>query len=158
MNDLNDRYFQLSETEGCLVSPTVGQPCVALYEEMWYRAKVVNLSVNDVTVHYVDYGNDETLKPSAVKQITPPFLKIPQVAVECSLDLNHDEWSEETTTLFEELTGENKLIIKIVSLQGDRFEVKVFDKDANCISGQVLSTITGAGTDQHFISPHCVRE
>ena len=150
MNDLNDQYYQLSETEGCLVSPSVGQPCVALYEEMWYRAKVQNLSVNDITVHYVDYGNDETLKPSAVKQINPSFLKIPKVAVECSIDLNRDEWSEEATALFEQLTGENQLIVKIVSQQGDRYQVKVFDKDACCISGEVFNIIPGLGIGLTF--------
>ena len=145
MTDINTHYFQLSETEGCLVSPIVGQPCVALYEEMWFRAKVLKLSVNDMMVHYVDYGNEETLKPSAVKQITPSFLKIPQVAVECSIDLNRDEWSEEATTLFEELTGENQLIVKILSRHGDRYQVKVFDKDARCISEDVFNIIPGAG-------------
>ena len=145
MTDLNTHYFQLSETEGCLVSPTVGQPCVALYEEMWFRAKVLKLSVNDIMVHYVDYGNEETLTPSAVKQITPSFLKTPQVAVECSIDLNRDEWSEEATTLFEELTGENQLIVKILSQHGDRYQVKVFDKDARCISEDVFNIIPGAG-------------
>lgn len=163
MTDMNNHYFQLDETEGCLVSPTVGQTCVALYEEMWYRAKVLSISVNDMTVHYVDYGNDETLQPSVVKQITPSFLKTPEVAIECSLDLNRDEWPEESTALFEELTGdeEKKFIIKIVGNQGDRYEVKLFDTDANCLSTQVLSTIPGTGmvfkplisySDQHRIS------
>ena len=163
MTDMNNHYFQLDETEGCLVSPTVGQTCVALYEEMWFRAKVLSISVNDMTVHYVDYGNDETLQPSVVKQITPSFLKTPEVAIECSLDLNRDEWPEQSTALFEELTGdeEKKFIIKIVGNQGDRYEVKLFDTDANCFSAQVLSTIPGTGmvfkplisySDQHRIS------
>ena len=145
MNDLNNHFFQLSETEGCLVSPSVGQPCIALYDEMWYRAKVVSLSVNDLTAHYVDYGNDETLKPSAVKQMTQRFLKLPQVAIECSIDLNRDEWSEEATALFEELTGENQLIIKVLSQQGDRYQVKLFDTEAQCISEEVFNIIPGAG-------------
>ena len=145
MNDLNDHYFQLSETED-LFSPTIEQPCVVQYKGIWYRAKVLNLSVNGMTVHFVDYGNSATnIEPSAVKQMTLPFLKIPQVAVECSLDLNQDEWSEETTALFEKLTGKNQLVIKTVSQQGDRCEVKVFDKDAHCIIGQVINAIAGAG-------------
>ena len=146
MTALNDHYFQLAETEGCLVSPTVGQPCVALFEEMWYRAEIVNSSVNDVTVHYVDYGNDETLKPSEVKQITPLFLKTRKVAIECSLDLNRDLWLKDTTESFEELTAnDEKLIVKIVRCQGGRNEVKVFNHDARCYSTEVLSSIPGAG-------------
>ena len=146
MTDVNDHYFQLAETEGCLVSPTVGQPCVALFEEMWYRAEVVNISVNDMTVHYVDYGNDETLIPSQVKQITPFFLKTPKVAIECSLDLNRDLWLKGTTDMFEELiANEEKLIVKIVRCQGGKYEVKVFSDDARCFSAEVLSSIPGAG-------------
>ena len=151
MTDLNDHHFQLAETEGCLVSPTVGQPCVAFYEDSWFRAKVMNISVNDLTVHYVDYGNDETLKPSGVKQMTPSFLKTPEVAIECSLDLNRDEWPEEATALFEKLTTEDeKLIIKILGFEGGRYEVKVFNKKAHCFSEEVLYTIPGAGINFEF--------
>lgn len=146
MTDLNDHYFELAETEGCLVSPTVGQPCVALFEEMWYRAQVLNISVNDLTVHYVDYGNEETLKPSGVKQIIPSFLKTPKVAIECSLNLDRDDWPEESTGIFEELTAnDEQLILKILRCQGGRYEVKVFSKDASCYSGEILSTLEGAG-------------
>ena len=146
MTDLNDHYFELAETEGCLVSPTVGQPCVALFEEMWYRAQVLNISVNDLTVHYVDYGNEETLKPSGVKQITPSFLKTPKVAIECTLNLDRDDWPEESTGIFEELTAnDEQLILKILRCQGGRYEVKVFNKDASCYSGEILSTLEGAG-------------
>ena len=144
MNDLNNYYFQLSEEEGCLAKPAVDQPCVALYEEMWYRARVVNHTQTDLTVHYVDYGNTETVKPSVVKEMTPKFLKVPEVAIECTIDLNRDEWSEEATTLFEELTGENQLIVKVLSQQADKFQVKVFDGD-NCVSEEVFNTILGEG-------------
>ena len=151
-NDLNSHYFQLSETEGCLDSPSVGEPCVALFEEMWYRAKILNLSGNDFTVHYVDYGNEETLKHSEVKKMTPLFFKTPQVAVECSLALNRDQWSEEATALFEELTGENQLVIKIIGQQGDTYQVKVFDKDEQCISDKVYNTIAVAGAGMGLIN------
>ncbi|KAL9980435.1 hypothetical protein ACROYT_G009026 [Oculina patagonica] len=148
MTDLNDHYFQLAETEGCLVSPSVGQPCVALFEKMWYRAEVVNTSVNDITVHYVDYGNDETVIPSEVKQITPLFLKTPKVAIECSIDLNSDLWLKDTSDMFEELTAnDEKLIVKIVRCQGGRYEVKVFNDDARCFSAEVLSSIPGAAQE-----------
>ena len=146
MTDLNDHCFELAETEGCLVSPTVGQPCVALFEGMWYRAEVLNISVNDLTVHYIDYGNEETLKPSGVKQITPLFLKTPKVAIECSLDLTRDDWPEDSTGIFEELTAnDEQLIIKILRCQGGKYEVKVFNNDASCYSGELLSTLVGAG-------------
>ena len=151
MNDLNNHYFQLSESEGCLNSPAVGQPCVALYEDMWYRARVTSVSGNELIVHYVDYGNAETVQTSTVKQMKPLFLKVPQVAIECSVELNRDEWSEEATTLLEELTGENQLIIQVLSQQANRYQVKVSDGDAICISQEVLNVISGTGTDQLHI-------
>lgn len=146
MTDLNDHYFELAETEGCLVSPTVGQSCVALFEEMWYRAEVLKISVNDMNVHYVDYGNEETLKPSGVKQITPLFLKTPKVAIECSLDLNRNDWPKDSTGIFEELTAnDEQLIVKIIRCQGGRYEVKVFNNDASCLSAELLSTFEEPG-------------
>ena len=151
MIDLNDYYFQLAETEGCLVSPIVGQPCVALYEDSWYRAKVQKISVNDITVHYADYGNDETLKPSSVKQMSPLFMKTCEVAIECSLDLNRSEWPEEAIALFERLsTKDEQLIIKILGSDSGRYQVKLFDKNAHCLSEEVLHVISGAGINFDF--------
>ena len=147
MNDLNSHYSQLSETESSIDSPVVGQSCVALYEGMWYRANIVSLSESDFTVHYVDYGNEETLEHSAIKQISPLFLKTPQVAVKCSLDPNRDQWSEKATALFEDLTGEDdhELVIKIIGQKGDTYHVKVFNKDEHCVSEDVYNTFSLEG-------------
>ena len=145
MNDLNSHYSQLSETERSIDSPVVGQSCVALYEGMWYRANILGFSENDFTVHYVDYGNEETLEHSAVKQISPLFLKTTQVAVKCSLDPNRGQWSEKATALFEDLTGEDELVIKIIGQKGDTYQVKVFSKDEHCVSEEVYNTFSGEG-------------
>ena len=145
MNDLNSYYSQLSETESSIDSPVVGQSCVALYEGMWYRANILSFSENDFTVHYVDYGNEETLEHSAVKQISPLFLKTTQVAVKCSLDPNRGQWSEKATALFEDLTGEDELVIKIIGQKGDTYQVKVFSKDEHCVSEEVYNTFSGEG-------------
>lgn len=145
MNDLNSHYSQLSETESSIDSPVVGRSCVALYEGMWYRANILGFSENDFTVHYVDYGNEETLEHSAVKQISPLFLKTTQVAVKCSLDPNRGQWSEKATALFEDLTGEDELVIKIIGQKGDTYQVKVFSKDEHCVSEEVYNTFSGEG-------------
>ena len=145
MNDLNSHYSQLSETESSIDSPVVGQSCVALYEGMWYRANILGFSENDFTVHYVDYGNEETLEHSAVKQISPLFLKTTQVAVKCSLDPNRGQWSEKATALFEDLTGDDELVIKIIGQKGDTYQVKVFSKDEHCVSEEVYNTFSGEG-------------
>lgn len=145
MNDLNSHYSQLSETESSIDSPVVGQSCVALYEGMWYRANILGFSENDFTVHYVDYGNEETLEHSAVKQISQLFLKTTQVAVKCSLDPNRGQWSEKATALFEDLTGEDELVIKIIGQKGDTYQVKVFSKDEHCVSEEVYNTFSGEG-------------
>ena len=145
MNDLNSHYSQLSETESSIDSPVVGQSCVALYEGMWYRANILGFSENDFTVHYVDYGNEETLEHSAVKQISPLFLKTTQVAVKCSLDPNRGQWSEKATALFEDLTGEDELVVKIIGQKGDTYQVKVFSKNEHCVSEEVYNTFSGEG-------------
>lgn len=159
MNDLNNHYFLLSETDGCLSSPAVGQPCVALYEEMWYRAQITSVSGNELIVHYIDYGNTETVQTSTVKQLVPLFLKVPQAAIECSIELDRDEWSEEATALLEEMTGENQLIIKVLSKQANKYQVKLFNSDAMSISEEVLNVIPGTGAVTYLkaeagTSPH----
>ena len=141
MNDLNLHYLQLSETEGCLVSPSSGQLCVARYseDEQWYRATVESVSVNNLAVHFIDYGNSETVSPSGVKAIQPRYLALPRAALKCSLDLSNQAWAAEQTALFQKLAGEKQLTVTLLSERDGKFEAKVCEEGVRCINEQVLA-------------------
>ena len=155
MNDLNRHYIPLNETEGCLVSPSHAQPCVARYsvDEMWYRAKILSLSVNNVAVQFVDYGNSETVCPSGVKQIKSVFTELPAAAMECSLDLSQEEWSTEQLNLFQELTGEKQLTVKLLQEKDGRYEVEVYEEGVQCISSAVLDQEKPKGVKSDLFTP-----
>ena len=83
--------------------------------------------------------------------MSPLFMKTCEVAIECSLDLNRSEWPEEAIALFERLsTKDEQLIIKILGSDSGRYQVKLFDKNAHCLSEEVLHMISGAGINFNF--------
>ncbi|XP_022900215.2 RING finger protein 17 [Onthophagus taurus] len=58
-------YFKDTEVDNKLEDWKVGDICIAKYflNEGWYRAKVVAINQNTVSVVMVDYGNEEDLNP-----------------------------------------------------------------------------------------------
>ncbi|XP_065177401.1 uncharacterized protein LOC135808177, partial [Sycon ciliatum] len=87
-------FSPLSET-----SP--GTLCCAQYtlDDGWYRAKVVQVTASQATVHYVDYGNSETLPISRLRAIPPRYTQVYGYALHCSLsgiiaDSPDGQWSE----------------------------------------------------------------
>ena len=90
---------------------TVESLCLAQYEEIWYRAKVVSLSenTNDVEVFFIDYGNCEKTLVDKLRPIIDELKDEPAYAVEC--DLEGVDVSEETTTKFSELLTDQELKI-----------------------------------------------
>ena len=149
MNDLNSCYSHLDGTESCLVSPVVGQPCVALFSEdcYWYRAKVTRLTVNSVEVQFVDYGNTEVIKPKDLKSMEPKYMTLPVQAIECSLDLTRKDWTDEQRAMLENVTREKiddggeqekEVSVKVIVQKADKYEVKVLD-GTTCISDSVLA-------------------
>lgn len=67
-----------------------GLPCCALFEmdQQWYRSEVVDVQgPESVKVHYVDYGNDEIVPVTFLREIDGQQLTVlrPQ-AIECCLN------------------------------------------------------------------------
>lgn len=112
---------------------------LALYSEdaVWYRAKVVG-TVEDgkVKVFFVDFGNDDVVALSNLRELTvcPKLINIPKQGIHCKL---HDvpssrdmEWTEAAITKFKELAPDDvPLILKTVSTSSDGVsEVQLFKR------------------------------
>lgn len=69
--------------------PEVGECCATIIGDdfgEWYRAKVVEtISVQEVSVLYVDFGLIAARKLNQLKEIDPELITIPQQAIECCL-------------------------------------------------------------------------
>jgi tudor domain-containing protein 1/4/6/7 len=139
MDSIYDHYSTLDDTTGCLVSPDIGQPCVAVFEDdgSWYRASVQDMSLSDLNVKFVDYGNAQKVKPFKVKQIEPRFMKLPKLAMECTVDYQRSEWTNEETEKFKAVIGEDKQTAEILKEKDGKYLVKIF-QGSECVSDSML--------------------
>uniref|UniRef100_UPI00358F3E1E RING finger protein 17-like n=1 Tax=Myxine glutinosa TaxID=7769 RepID=UPI00358F3E1E len=87
--------------------PTPNTPCVAQFNGgLWCRAFIKAVSKQHVArIRFVDFGNEESVQVSNLRQMSPKFLILPAQAVNCALtDVipadGNAEWSDEARTQF----------------------------------------------------------
>ncbi|XP_012939180.1 uncharacterized protein LOC101858039 [Aplysia californica] len=139
MDKLDAHY---SDAGGTPVSrPAVGQACIAQYSEddAWYRASVLSTSSQACDVHFIDYGNVETVSHHVVCMPEPRFLDVPTQAVQCSLPIAGE--SAHLTRALTDLTLEKELTFKVLQMQGDLAVVELYAGDIP-ISTMLKSTET----------------
>ena len=96
MNVITDMLSRIdTDSDVDVFVPRICQPCCArfLNDEAWYRAVCVGQEASDdgsstvskVTVHYVDYGEVETVPISHIRRLPDELLYFPILAVRCSL-------------------------------------------------------------------------
>lgn len=89
--EMMDKLSFHCESANSLQNLSFGTACVALYSDgVWYRAIVKEVFGEEVSVHFVDYGNIEKISISAVKELPPECLNVPKTCVLVSLN-NIDE-------------------------------------------------------------------
>ncbi|XP_015433179.1 PREDICTED: uncharacterized protein LOC107189208 isoform X2 [Dufourea novaeangliae] len=88
------------------VNPVVGQVYAVQYEGVWHRAVVTCLS--PLTVHYVDYGNDDVANTNDFREISK-FKLIPRYCAKIRL-------SEETYEKYKHLKYEDVIAVKMISI------------------------------------------
>ena len=89
-----------------LLQPRENQPCLAIFEDLWYRAIVLKVLGSDVGVRYVDYGNTARIA-NAIENVRmmPEELSVqPFCAIRAKLagvaPIRSDEWDNETRAKF----------------------------------------------------------
>lgn len=141
MDAINEHYSNMDKSSRCVTSPKVGHACVTVFEEdnLWYRARIESISNNDVNVRFIDYGNTQQAKVSDLKEIEPQFLKLPVLAVECTLDDKKTTWTTEQTEKFKAVTGEEKMSAEVTGKENVKYVVRIL-QDGNCVSDSLLQT------------------
>ena len=88
---MGDLEMVESSTE-VITTPVEGQVCAAMFVDendigAWYRGRVTEVSGTTVTVHFVDYGNSQTvdIASSPIKCLQSQFTSQPQFAIKCQL-------------------------------------------------------------------------
>ncbi|EZA47491.1 Maternal protein tudor [Ooceraea biroi] len=109
----------------------VGLPCAALYDLQWYRARVIDVTGDQIKVMYVDYGNEEALPITSLRTIHADLVtKLPAQAVRCTLNgYEHLSSDQEVSNLFEKLTLEKRSYMKVIAAQANGLLVDLFEFD-----------------------------
>ncbi|XP_061705658.1 uncharacterized protein LOC133516656 [Cydia pomonella] len=81
------------------------KPCIALFEDYWYRASILKYSEekNLVKVHYVDYGNIGIVPLSNVREISKDWVCLPPVCITARLHgvrVNPDRVQDDVTKAY----------------------------------------------------------
>ncbi|XP_075454630.1 tudor domain-containing protein 6 isoform X4 [Ascaphus truei] len=99
----------------------IGSPSLVIYSEddNWYRAIVTKVEA-DITVRFVDYGNEETVTKERVQQLPNQLAMIPVQAFPCCLSgFNFSEgcWTSEGNTFFYQKVTEDILEVTVLDIQ-----------------------------------------
>ena len=100
--------------------------CIAQYseDEQWYRAVVKSVDGSTATVHFIDYGNVESVKLEKLKEIESEFLKLAAQAVRCKLfcpgKLN---WTKEESDKLSNIVLDKQLEVDFVTEDNGAYQV-----------------------------------
>ncbi|XP_067286444.1 tudor domain-containing protein 1 [Pseudorasbora parva] len=112
-------------------TPTVGEPCCALFtgDAQWYRAMVLEVCGEDkARVYFVDYGNSCEVEATHLKAITQSLLKLPFQAIRCWLagvEPVEAQWSKEAMHKFQTLCASQPLSAKVLSITEKGYGVEL---------------------------------
>jgi tudor domain-containing protein 1/4/6/7 len=108
----------------------------AIFEKIWYRAEVLQVTGDTFKLLYVDYGNTADVKSDLICKIDKTLTTIPMQAVCCNVyQVDLKSLSPENIQLFAELVMGGKMIrVQALELIDRYYEVKLFTVDDICIN------------------------
>ena len=131
---LEELMEKLNDTESCsitpIISPTVNKLCLSQYveDQRFYRAEIKEVRSEEsmALVHYIDYGNSDSVKLESLYMLPQEYCSLPRQAVCCSFPSDiRNCWMETAQTYLEELLDQEC----VVSLAQET------DKDKNVVCG-----------------------
>ncbi|XP_065890672.1 maternal protein tudor-like [Dysidea avara] len=124
---------------------TIGLHCAACYSEdgQWYRAEVRNVIANNISVIFLDYGNDDTITIDNLRCLTPDLCQLPAQAFLCSLhkSLHVKPITTDSESVFysQVLNQEFTAIVTGVASDGVTHIVKLEGESGNVIDDDSLN-------------------
>ncbi|XP_056626463.1 tudor domain-containing protein 1 isoform X2 [Triplophysa dalaica] len=131
LTDLTRELMKHCESQRASFSPTVGEPCCALFpgDGQWYRAMVLEVcEVDKARVYFVDYGNSCEVESSQLKAISQFLLKLPYQAIRCWLagvEPVETQWRKESLQRFQALCVSQPLSGKVLSITEKGYGVEL---------------------------------
>ncbi|XP_026132229.1 tudor domain-containing protein 1-like isoform X1 [Carassius auratus] len=150
LTELSYELMKHCELERGSFTPTVGEPCCALFtgDAHWYRAMVLEVcGEGKARVYFVDYGNSCEVEAAHLKAITPNLLKLPFQAIRCWLagvEPVEGQWTKEAVHKFQGLCAGQPLSGKVLSITEKGYGVDLE------ISGQSIAAVL---ISEHLAKP-----
>ncbi|KAJ6642395.1 Maternal protein tudor, partial [Pseudolycoriella hygida] len=117
--------MESASTWPTLETVEVGQMCAALYDEYYYRAKVLSVGVDGVTVHYIDYGNQSS--SSDLRRLPDDLQNIKELAICCALQSQSGIYTPQLIERFANLSKDVAMDFKYISENSNPAIVQLFD-------------------------------
>ena len=111
-------------------------------DDTWYRAKILSvLSENEVTVMYIDYGNEEVLPKARLLPLTPALTSCPSLAICCELEsLENCTPSEGAVKIIEEKLIDSFCLVQVLrSNPNGEHVVRMINDDSVDIAQWIIS-------------------
>uniref|UniRef100_A0A671MIR4 Tudor domain-containing protein 1-like n=1 Tax=Sinocyclocheilus anshuiensis TaxID=1608454 RepID=A0A671MIR4_9TELE len=131
LTELSYELMKHCELERASFTPTVGEPCCALFtgDARWYRAMVLEVcGEGKARVYFVDYGNSCEVEAAHLKAITPSLLKLPFQAIRCWLagvEAVESQWNKEAIHKFQALCAGQPLSGRVLSITEKGYGVEL---------------------------------
>ncbi|XP_014677221.1 PREDICTED: tudor domain-containing protein 1-like [Priapulus caudatus] len=142
VDDMNAHYALCPPSEEDEVVPRPGDLVATdfVYDNGWYRARVLTVTGDLVTVYYPDFGDTGQVLASRLRKLSRAFLVLPFQAIECYTARQMapadggDAWSEAAIQRFEELVFCAKwkvLMCSVMQTEAGRPYVELVDTHGN---------------------------
>ena len=138
--EFQEKFDEMFEkiSEFCKNSKTLpetferGNVCLAKSEDgEWYRAEISSVSSDSVDVHFVDYGNTETVLKQDTRPLQKEFASLPAMSVLCQLhDLHENDIDvEKAEEWLHENLVEQEIDIEIIGKIDETYDVIIMRKN-----------------------------
>ncbi|KAM4043851.1 tudor domain-containing protein 6 [Anomaloglossus baeobatrachus] len=119
VHEAGERCAKNDEFIGAL---KIGSPCNVLFSDdnHWYRALVTKMDAVLVTVRFIDYGNEDSVRRDQIRQLPASLVNFPPQAFSCCLanfDTKDGTWLSEGKQYFYERFTEDALDLTVLEVQ-----------------------------------------
>ncbi|KAL0117558.1 hypothetical protein PUN28_010395 [Cardiocondyla obscurior] len=119
--------------------PEEGTLCVAIYsfDDLWYRAEVLDADKDITTVRFIDYGNTDIINnANSIRQMPDAWKNLGAFASKCRLDIipvDTEDWSESTCERLKTLimSTESLQALLVADTVPKRVELFIDDKSVS---------------------------
>nr|XP_015803741.2 tudor domain-containing 6 isoform X1 [Nothobranchius furzeri] len=150
LDKISSDISEIGNSADKLINPEVlvpGSPCAALFsdDQLWYRAEIVNKCGDELSVRFVDYGNESQVNIKDVKEIPLLLVQIPPQVFLCELegfDTSCGSWNSGAAEELSTLTSDQTIQLTVTNVTRCNGKMKCLVQ-MSC-EGQIINEVMKA--------------